>query len=168
SPEDVIRLDRALSHFADVVAAHVGTDLRDVPGAGAAGGTGFGFLALAGASLVPGARLVLDALGFERRLDGVDLVVTGEGRLDRQTKAGKAPLAVAKAARARGIPAIAVAGTVDLPPGAEEEMGFSAVSAAADASTPVEEAMRDARSMVADAAERAALAFRRARGGAPM
>ena len=114
TPADVRALDAALSHFADVVAKKTGVDVRAVPGGGAAGGIAAGFLALAGAQLVPGADLVFDVIDFERRLDGVSLVVTGEGRLDRQTLFGKAPVAVARAAEQRGIPAVAVAGTVDL------------------------------------------------------
>lgn len=112
SPAQVRDLDAALTQFAIVAAKTTGADVRDVPGAGAAGGFGGGFLALAGARLRPGAELVLEAIGFERRLDFADLIVTGEGRLDKQTLSGKAPFAVAQAARSRGIPVVAIAGTV--------------------------------------------------------
>ncbi|HEY7278574.1 MAG TPA: glycerate kinase [Trebonia sp.] len=109
-PEQVRRLDAALSHWADVVAAATGTDHRRDPGAGAAGGAGFAAIALLGARPRPGARLVLDAMGFGAAVADADLVVTGEGSLDEQTLHGKAPAAVAGAARAAGVPVVAVVG----------------------------------------------------------
>lgn len=156
SPEDVRALDAALTRFADVVEAQTGCRFRDVPGAGAAGGVGGGFLALAGARLVPGAALVLDIIGFEERLESVSLVVTGEGRLDRQTLAGKAPFAVAQAARQRGIPVGAVAGSVDLRADDMERLGVSAAEPVVCAGITVDEAMRRAADLTADAAERLA------------
>lgn len=155
-PAAVRELDQALARFADVLAATTGGDVRDVPGAGAAGGIGAGFMALLGAKLVPGATLVLDTLGFDARLDGVDLVVTGEGRLDRQTLAGKAPYAVAQAARHRGIRCVAVAGSVDLRGDDLDKMGLADVEAIASPGMPLEEAERQARGLTADAAERLA------------
>jgi glycerate kinase len=116
-PDQVRRLDAALVHWADVVAAATGRDHRADPGAGAAGGVGFGAVAILGATLRPGAQLMLDQLGFADALAGADLVVTGEGSLDEQTLRGKAPAAVAAAGRAAGVPVIAVAGRclLDLP-----------------------------------------------------
>lgn len=156
SPEDVRTLDAALTVFADIVQARTGADVRDVPGAGAAGGVGGGFLALAGARLVPGARLVLDVIKFEERLTGASLVVTGEGRLDRQTLAGKAPYAVAQAAKRRNIPAVAVAGAIDLRGDDLERLGIASAEAIMSGSIPVEEAMARAYDLTADAAERLA------------
>ncbi|HXM18949.1 MAG TPA: glycerate kinase [Candidatus Tumulicola sp.] len=124
SPAEVIELDAALARFAEIAARTTGVDMRDVPGAGAAGGVGGGFLALAGARLRPGAQLVLEVIGFDQALDGADLVVTGEGKLDRQTLAGKAPFAVAQAARAKGIRTVAVAGRVELSPDELEQTGI--------------------------------------------
>lgn len=155
SPEDVRVLDAALSHFADVVAKTTGVDMRDVPGAGAAGGIAGGFLALAGAKLEHGADLVFDLIGFDRRLDGASLVITGEGRLDRQTLAGKAPFAVAKAAQERGIPAAAVAGTVDLRGDDLEKLHLLDAEPLVTGK-PTEDDMRRARDLTADAAERLA------------
>jgi glycerate 2-kinase len=91
----------------------------DLPGAGAAGGLGAAFAAL-GAELVPGAALVLDAVGFDARLDGADLVVTGEGTVDRTTREGKAPAEVARRAGVRGVACVVFGGVVEEPfPGAE-------------------------------------------------
>lgn len=144
SPDDVRKLDAALTQFADIAAQTTGVDVRDVPGAGAAGGFGGGFLALAHAVLRPGAELVLEVLDFDRRLEGADLVVTGEGRLDKQTLSGKAPLAVAQAARKKGIPVLAVAGGLELRADELEEMGIAKAVAIAPAGMPLEEALKRA------------------------
>ena len=126
-PEDVARLDAALAHWADVVARTTGRDLRDVPGAGAAGGAGFGALALLAATLRPGIDLVLELAGFDAAARGATLVVTGEGSLDEQSLAGKAPVGVASAARRAGARTVAVAGRTLLAPGHAEAAGISAV-----------------------------------------
>jgi len=110
--EQVALLDAALSRWADLVAGATGQDHRDDPGAGAAGGVGFGALALLGADLEPGVDLVFALTGFHEKLAGADLVVTGEGSLDEQTLHGKAPAGVAAAARAAGVPVVVVAGQV--------------------------------------------------------
>jgi glycerate 2-kinase len=154
SPKDVRELDKALAHFADVVEKTTGRDLRGVPGAGAAGGVGFGFLALAGARIERGARLILDAIGFERRMNGVDLVVTGEGALDKQTLSGKTPYAVAQAANKRGIPAVAIAGSVDLHGHDFERFGVVTAASTTDRPMTLDEAMARAAELAADAAER--------------
>lgn len=104
--EQVQTLDESLARFASIV----GGD-PDMPGAGAAGGAGFGLAALCHATLVRGVDLVLDAVGFSQRCDGAALVLTGEGRLDRQSLHGKACMGVAKAAASRGVPTIAIVGS---------------------------------------------------------
>ena len=109
--EDVGRLERALTRFADLASGRGCGDLSTRPGAGAAGGCGFG-LALAGARLVPGAGAVCDLVGLDAALDRATVALTGEGRLDSQTPTGKAPAEVALRAAARGVPCIAIAGTV--------------------------------------------------------
>jgi len=110
--QQVTELETGLAHFADVIDAQLGIDVRAVPGAGAAGGLGAGTIAFLGAELQPGAEVVLDLLGFDEALKGADLVFTAEGRLDGQTAFGKAPAAVARHARAAGVPCIAIAGSL--------------------------------------------------------
>ncbi len=154
SPADVSTLERAMSHYADVIERHAGAKMRDVPGAGAAGGVGFGFVALAGARLQPGAELVLDAVGFSNRLAGADLVVTGEGRIDRQTLAGKAPYAVARAAAKRHIPAVAVAGSIDCAATDLAELGFASAMSIVRSPITLEDAIASAAPLTEDAAER--------------
>ena len=107
-------LDRGMSHLAEVVLRVTGRDIADVPGAGAAGGLGGAFLAFMDARLERGVDMVLDALGFDSIIEGADLVITGEGRIDAQTMTGKTPYGVLQRALAHGVPAVAVGGSVDL------------------------------------------------------
>ncbi len=132
TPEEVATLDAALDRFADVVAPTTDGDRRDVPGAGAAGGVGFAALALLGARLRPGIDLVLELVRFDEQLDGVDLVVTGEGSLDQQTLHGKAVAGVAARAAQRGIPVLAVCGQNTLGPGDLARAGIRTAYALTD------------------------------------
>jgi glycerate kinase len=111
--DQVARLDYGLGVLARAVADRIGRDDSERPASGAAGGAGFGLLTL-GARYLPGADLILDLLGFDSALDGADLVVTGEGALDRQSLSGKAPVAVARRAAALGVRVVAVVGRCDL------------------------------------------------------
>ena len=119
SPDDVTALDAALAHFAKVLEGTEGVGARAAeyaasPGAGAAGGIGFGAMLL-GARFRPGIEVMLDVLGFAPALERADLVITGEGSLDEQTLHGKAPAGVAAAARAAGKEVVAVCGRLALP-----------------------------------------------------
>lgn len=110
-PLTVEVLDSALANLADVIARDLGKQVADVPGAGAAGGTGAGLLAFLNAKLVRGAPLVVQTAGLDEALKGADLVITGEGRIDGQTAYGKAPGEVARRAQAAGVPVLFLAGT---------------------------------------------------------
>lgn len=126
STEDVERLDVALAHFAKIVEEAVGPRAAAYavsPGAGAAGGIGYGALLL-GARFRPGIEVMLDVLGFAPALERADLVITGEGSLDPQTLHGKAPAGVAAAARAADKEVVAVCGRLALPP---EELGRAGI-----------------------------------------
>ena len=125
SPEAVARLDAGLAQVARVVRDQTGVDLQVLPGAGAAGGAAGGLASLLGAELTPGAPLVLEAMGFAARLEGASLCITGEGRFDATTSAGKAPVAVAAACARAGVPCVALCGEVDLGPGAIRRLGFA-------------------------------------------
>ncbi len=120
------RLEAGLTNLAAILARDVGVAVGDLPGGGAAGGAAAGLVALFGATLTPGAPLVLDAAGFHTRLEGAALCVTGEGRLDTQSLFGKAPAAVAAACRDAEIPCVAVCGQLDLLPGLVRRMGLVA------------------------------------------
>lgn len=133
SDDDVADLEAALARWADVVAAS-GEDHRDVSGAGAAGGTGFALLQL-GAELRPGVGLVADVVGLRTAVEGADLVITGEGRVDAQTLHGKTPAGVLSVARELGAPVVVLAGCVG--DGAEQllDAGAAAVLPVADGAT---------------------------------
>lgn len=105
-------LDEAMAHFSRVTSETLENDYMNTPGAGAAGGLGYAFLAYTGAALTPGIELILDAVGLEEELSGADVVVTGEGRLDFQTAMGKAPVGVARLAKKYNAKVIAFAGSV--------------------------------------------------------
>lgn len=138
--DDVHTLDLALSAWADVVAERTGRDLRDQPGAGAAGGVGFALLAVLGARMQPGAGLVAELTGLADAVCSADLVVTGEGSLDEQTLHGKAPAAVASMARDKGVPVVAVAGRVALDDARLRAAGIGAAYALLDVAADEREA----------------------------
>lgn len=156
SPDDVERLEAALAHYADIVARETGRDVRHVPGAGAAGGLGAALLAFCGASLRSGADVVLSAVGLEEAIRDATLVVTGEGKLDRQTAFGKAPLAVARLAKRHGKPVVAVAGI--LGDGVEKlyAMGIDAAISIAPGPITFHRSRREARRLLRDTGERLA------------
>jgi glycerate 2-kinase len=156
SAEDIHRLDGALARWADVVAATTGSDKRDAPGAGAAGGVGFAAIALLGAQLRPGIELILDLVDFHRQLAGARLVVTGEGSLDEQTLHGKAPAGVAAAARAAGIPVVAVCGRSLLTTEQLAAAGISAAYSLNDLEPDMQRSMTNAASLLEQLAGRIA------------
>ncbi len=156
SPEDVVELDAALTRWAEAVRVATGIDLAVRPGAGAAGGVGFAALAALGATLRPGIDLVLDLVGFRAVLPAADLVVTGEGALDEQTLHGKAPAGVAAAARAAGVPVVAVAGRSLLPPADLAPTGIRAVYALSDIEPDPARCMSEAGSLLERLAVRVA------------
>ncbi|GAB3581481.1 glycerate kinase [Calidifontibacter terrae] len=153
---DVDRLDAALSHWADVIAEASGQDHRDAPGAGAAGGVGFAAIALLGGSLQPGASLVFELVGLPAAIAGADLVITGEGALDRQTLHGKAPAAVAELAGAQGIPTVAVAGICELDEAGLQQLGVLAAYDLMSVATDRAEAMREGERLLEQLGERIA------------
>lgn len=109
---DFAWFESRLEKLADLAEAMKGRRMRDLPGAGAAGGLGFGLLAFADARLESGFELIAGCTGLERRIREADVVITGEGRLDEQTLCGKGPAGVARMARAAGRRIVAVAGSV--------------------------------------------------------
>lgn len=112
TPEQVALLDRNLAHLADCIERDLGRSVRDLPGAGAAGGLGAGLVAFFNAELKPGIEIVIEAARLAERLRGADLVITGEGRIDRQSMMGKVIAGVGRIAKAAGVPAIALVGTI--------------------------------------------------------
>jgi glycerate kinase len=111
--DDVILLDRALSHYAAILERDLGVQVRDLPGAGAAGGLAAGLVAFLGAHLRPGVEIVMDALRVPERVLSCDLVITGEGKLDASSLGGKTVAGIARVAREAGVPILALVGTAE-------------------------------------------------------
>jgi glycerate kinase len=158
-PETVVLLDKALAHLAEVIELDLGKRVADIPGAGAAGGTGAGLMAFLDAKLVSGAALVVEASGLDGALKGADLVITGEGRVDAQTAYGKAPGEVARRAQAAGIPTLLIAGSKGKGWEALKSSGVISVVALAQGMDPeghnLEDLMRDSGPSLTRAAARA-------------
>jgi len=112
SPAEVELLETGMRNLADVIERDLGVDVREIPGAGAAGGLGAGLAAFTGADLRPGAAAVFEIIGLEQKIRGADLVITAEGELDAQSAFGKAPVEVARLAKRLGVPCVALAGRV--------------------------------------------------------
>lgn len=135
--EKVKSLDAGLRHFGDVIRSQYGLDVSAMPGAGAAGGMGAGCVALLGGTIQSGIDAVLDVTGFDRQLEGADLVITGEGRIDSQSADGKVVSGVARRTRAKGVPLIAIAGGIADSAGAVYDIGVSAMFSTDRAALPV-------------------------------
>lgn len=136
--EKVKSLDAGLRHFGDVIRSQLGIDVSMMPGAGAAGGMGAGCAALLGGTIQSGIDAVLDVTGFDRQLEGADLVITGEGRIDSQSADGKVISGVARRTRAKGIPLIAIAGGIADSAVAVYDIGVSAMFSTDRAALPVD------------------------------
>jgi glycerate kinase len=159
SADDVVALDAALERYAAVLARDLGAAVATTPGAGGAGGTAAGALAV-GARLVSGAGLVCDLIGLSEALAGAALVITGEGSLDEQTLRGKAPAEVARRARVAGVPCLAVAGRVAL--GAEQlaAAGFAAAHALTEVEPDVDRCLAEPERVLAELTARVLPAVR--------
>lgn len=155
SPEVVAELDAALKNFAELVQRDLGKQVIDQPRAGAAGGLGAGLLAFAGAELRSGIDMVCEVAGFDKHLEGADLVITAEGRADQSTIYDKAPVGVARRANAKGVPTILLAGS--LGQGYEElyKHGVAAIMCIADRPMSFEQSLAHTEELLSAAADRA-------------
>lgn len=155
TPEMVQVLDQNLEHFAQIIKEQLGLDLIDVPGAGAAGGLGAGLLAFAGAELKTGVETILDTVKFDHMLEGTDLVITGEGRIDGQSLFGKVPMGVAKRATQKEKPVLAIVGSIG--PGSESlyDHGLSSIVSIVNGPMSLEKSMDMAYDLTLEATERA-------------
>ena len=152
---DIELLDHALTGFADHVAAALGEDHRDDPGAGAAGGLGFGLVAFLGARLTRGIELVLDAIHFDDRLAGVDLALSGEGELNAQTvRFGKTLAGIGARCQKAGVPLLALAGGLGEDLADYRTVGITGAQSIIPRPMSLEEAMAQARPLTVDATRR--------------
>jgi glycerate 2-kinase len=148
---DISLLDKALLRFAGTVESDLGIDVLSLPGGGAAGGLGAGLVAFCGATLKSGIELVLQLTGFEDHLQGVDLVVTGEGRIDRQVRFGKAIAGVIGQAKHHHVPVTAVVGSIEGSRESYLDDGFlDDLESLVGIHTSTEEAMRNAPALITE------------------
>jgi len=150
---DVATLDRALGHFADLTAKALGKDDRALPGAGAAGGMGFAAHCFLNAALTPGIEMIMQQANFAQLLNDADVVITGEGRLDGQSLAGKTPIGVSRAAKRQSKPVIVLAGSLGDGWQACTEEGVTAAFALADGLMTLEQALPRTAELLADRCE---------------
>ncbi|TDD41820.1 glycerate kinase [Saccharopolyspora elongata] len=155
-PEQVRFLDEALGNWSRAVLAAGGRDVAEQPGAGAAGGVGYGALAVLGARMRPGVDVILELIDFDRQLEGAGLVIIGEGAIDEQTLHGKGPAGVAARAREAGVPVVAIAGRCDLTPERLREAGVEAAYALTDIEPDPQRCIREAATLLVDLGERLA------------
>lgn len=141
SKDMIVRLDTAMRHYASVVAKWRGEDISSEAGMGAAGGAGYAFGAVLDVMPTSGIELVLSVVGFDNIVADASLVVTGEGRIDRQTVMGKAPAGVLRHAKRAGVPCIAVGGGVQWCDELQKS-DFDAIYAATPEGMPIAEAMK--------------------------
>ena len=153
TPEMVERLDKALSHLAEVVRRDLQVDVEHVQGAGAAGGLGGGMLAFLNADLRPGVDIVMDAVGIDEALEGADLVLVGEGEVDFQTVYNKAPIGVARRAKRLDIPVVAISGGLGEGYKTVHDHGIDAAVAIPSAPMNLDESSERASELIANAAE---------------
>ena len=175
TPEMIKKLDNYLEHFAWIVKRDLGKNVREMPGAGAAGGMGAGLMAFLDAKLKPGAELVAEKLKLSEHIKDADLVVTGEGKIDSQTWYGKTPIGVARIAKKFGVPVLVITGqigedaeklyTSELPSANprilirfahEYKQGIDAMLSTAPGPISLEESISNAENLIASASEKAA------------
>jgi len=113
TPEIIEELDESLAYFAELIKRDLHKDIKDIPGAGAAGGLGASLIAFLNAEFRPGIEIMIEAVKLEQAIKDADLVITGEGKIDSQTIYGKAPIGVAKIAKKHNIPVVAVAAIIE-------------------------------------------------------
>ncbi len=146
TPEQVEELEQGLANLARVIKEKLGIDVTTIPGGGAAGGLGAGLFAFLGAKLKKGIDVMKSLTGLEQQIKGVDLVLTGEGKLDDQIFFGKGPFGVSDTAKKFGVPCIAVAGSVDITPDRLQEIGIIACLSICPGPVDLKKAMENARS----------------------
>ena len=162
SPEILDELEQGMIHYAALIREKVGTDVDQIPGSGAAGGLGAAFCVFLKAEMKSGIETVLELIHFDELLEGVDLVITGEGRIDWQSAFGKVPSGIGNRCRKKGIPAIAIVGGM----GDKAEMifdhGIDSIITTINGAMGLDEALERAEELYAGAAERA---FRMVKAG---
>lgn len=158
-PEDLEKLDRILLHLAEVVTLATGRDFSRIPGAGAAGGMGFGLLSFYRAKIQPGIETILDLIQIDELLQKADFVITGEGRMDKQSLYGKAAMGIAARAKKYGLPVIAIVGSRDINLDEVQKAGIDLVLELMHAPMSLKQAMENTPALAKLAGENAINAY---------
>ena len=153
TPEQVARLDAGLSRLAQVTAQTIGRDLQFENGAGAAGGAGFGLMAFLNARLQPGIETILEAANFSEKIEGADLILTGEGTLDSQTLNGKTIAGVCRVAKSKGVPVVALGGRVALSGAQLDELGLKSAFSIVDGPRELDWCLENGADLIETASE---------------
>src|SRR5205085_7105839 len=154
TPEMVTELDAALAHYASIIERDLALTVKDIPGAGAAGGLGAGLIAFVHAALRPGAQIVFEAVRLEERIRTANLVITAEGQIDSQTAYGKTVGAVAALAKRYGLPVLALAGSLGENYQTVYTLGVDAVAVLPSGPMTLDYAMEHAAELMKDSTER--------------
>lgn len=152
--EEIAILDKGLAQFAELICHMNLPDIRNLPGAGAAGGLGGGLVSFLGAEIRPGIKAILEIADFEKSVQWADLILSGEGRIDGQSANGKVVSGIAEIAGKYNVPVIAICGSVEKDAREIFEKGISGMEAAVCRPVTLEKAMDEAEQNVIDAAER--------------
>lgn len=152
--EEIAILDKGLAQFAELICQMNLPDIRNLPGAGAAGGLGGGLVSFLGAEIRPGIKAILEIADFEKSVQWADLILSGEGRIDGQSANGKVVSGIAEIAGKYNVPVIAICGSVEKDAREIFEKGISGMEAAVCRPVTLEKAMDEAEQNVIDAAER--------------
>jgi len=153
-------LDKNLEHYADVIKSTLDIDIKDYPGAGAAGGLGGGAMAFLNAKMRKGVEIVIDMVSLDEHVKDADLVITGEGMMDFQTQFGKTPFGVAKTAKKYDVPVIALVGKIGKGADALYDLGIDSIFSIVDGPMSLEDAMANGGKLLEDAAERVMRLYR--------
>ncbi|BFT71203.1 glycerate kinase [Paenibacillus sp. P36] len=153
TPEMLPELDKALRHWADIIEAHTGIAVHDLPSAGAAGGLGGAFQAFFPSTVQRGVEIVMDKSDLSQHLQEASLVFTGEGRTDAQTASGKAPMGIAQAAQKLGVPVFVLSGSIG--PGVESlyDHGITSIHSIVNGPMSLQEAMERTEELLTQKAE---------------
>ena len=155
TPDNVKELDMALGNFSDVVKSQLGKDVKNIPGAGAAGGLGAGMIAFLDGHLRAGVDIVLDAVELKTKMDGARLVITGEGGMDFQTIYNKAPIGVARLASEMNIPCFGISGMLGENYQVVHEHGLESALSIVSGPMTLEEASSNAAVLIENSVEEA-------------
>ncbi len=159
TPAQIEELDLGLQNLAAIIERDLGLKVLKLPGAGAAGGLGAGLLAFLNARLKKGIDVVLELVDLKNKLQGADLLLTGEGQIDRQTAFGKAPAGVAALAKEKNIPCIAIAGSIGSELGKLHDGGINAVFSICPGPLTLEDALNQAEKLLSQSSEQVLRAF---------